>query len=243
MNRSLIVIAWSLLIGGCNQSASKIDYENQIDTIATVIDISEDTTKILVSELPVKIDCTDVLIYAVSLVDLQTRNRSKKIGSGSYSGSDFGSRYFNGNDMTGRFTNLIFEDLNANRKVLTNHKMMITRAYFLRSIFDVTKKRYLMYTIYDRDTNGDGRFNTADLESLYLSDINGEGFSKITKELHEFYDYQVITEDNKLYFRTLEDINKDGKLNNQDKFHHYKIEFDENGYDVREYDPLDVFDN
>jgi hypothetical protein len=190
----------------------------------------------------VKFDSIDVLIYGVGLVDLQERGGYSKFGSGSYRNSDIAYSNFNSNNLTGNFINMIFEDSNGNRRILTNHKMTIIRATFLRGIFKLTKKRYLLYSIYDRDTNGDGKFNRKDLEAIYISNIDGTNFQKISSELHEFYDYQTLKNDSKLYFRTLEDINKDGKLNNKDKFHYYTIDFGKEDYQIDEYNPLDAYE-
>lgn len=241
MNKLLVPIFAVTLIFSCSERARKINYENEIDTVATIVDIVKDTTKILVSELPVRFDSTDVLIYAIGLVDLQERGGYGKSGADSYGSSNINSSYFNYDNLSGRFINLVFEDINGNRRSLTNHKITINRVVFLRNVFNQTKQPYLMYSLYDRDSNGDGKYDSRDLESLYLSNVDGTGFRKISKELHEFYDYRVFQNDNKLYFRTLEDINKDGKLNNQDKFHYYLIKFTKEGYNLSEYDPTDAF--
>jgi hypothetical protein len=36
----------------------------------------------------------------------------------------------------------------------------------------------MVYTIYDVDTNRDGKLDTNDIKSLYLSDINGKNLPK-----------------------------------------------------------------
>ena len=241
MKKLLVFAFLGVLTFSCSDLTPRINYENQIDTVATVINITEDTTKILVSELPVRFDSTEILMYAVGLVDLQKRGGYSKFGSGSYSSSDISSSYLNKDNLSGHFINLVFEDKNGNLTPLTNHKLTINKVLFLRGIYNKTKQQILMYSLYDRDTNGDGKMNSQDLESLYLSNIDGTNFKKISKELHEFYDHEMLKNDNKIYFRTLEDINKDGKLNNQDKFHYYVIEFLEDTYEITEYNPIDVF--
>lgn len=60
--------------------------------------------------------------------------------------------------------------------------------------------------------------------------------------LHELYDWNTIKGESKIYFRTLEDKNKDGELNNNDKFHYYFIDFSTTPYSVTEYNPLKVFE-
>ncbi len=101
---------------------------------------------------------------------------------------------------------------------------------------------YLLYSISDRDSNGDERLDHADLEALYISKIDGSDFKKLSKELHEFYDWRLIIGENRIYFRTLEDKNKDGQLTNQDKFHYYYITFSADKYAVTEYNPIKIFD-
>jgi hypothetical protein len=98
----------------------------------------------------------------------------------------------------------------------------------------------MIYSVYDRDTNADTKFDNSDLEALYISNIDGTNFVKLSKELHELYDFRILK--SKLYFRTLEDINKDGKLNNEDKFHYYFVDFDDKGYNLTEHFPLSIFE-
>lgn len=233
-------LAYTILIS-CNESSPKINHEIKVDTVATVDDIVRDSTKVLVSELPIKFDSTDVLLYAVGMVDLQKRGGYSKFSSGSYSSSEIGSSYFNRDDFRGDFFNIIFID-NSGKRLLTKNEIKIKQGIFLRQIYNMNKVGYILYTIYDRDTNGDKTLDNNDVEALYISNVDGTKFTKLTNELHEFYDYQLLKDDRKLYFRTLEDINKDGKLNNNDKFHYYFIDFISDNYSVKEYNPLDIFE-
>ncbi len=240
-NNVFIGTAVLLTAFSCTRNTPKIDYNVEVDTVATPDDIIRDTTKLLASELPARFDSTNVLIYAVGLVDLEEKGGYRKIGSGSYSGSSGSGSYFHGDDLSGRYVNLVFEDETGARRMLTTSKMTITGSIFLRRIFNKTKRKFLLHFVYDRDTNGDGVFDGRDLEALYLSNIDGTSFRKITKELHEFYDYRILKDDSILYFRTLEDLNKDGKLNNKDRFHHYRLDLGNDEMHIEEYDPLDIF--
>src|SRR6187551_757531 len=222
MTRLLIVMAAAILFYSCGQEKPKINHE-AVDTTSVVDDRIKDTTKILVSELPVKFDSTDVILFAIGLVDLQERGGYSKISSGSYGGPDIASSYFIRANLVGTF-------------------IKIRKVDFLREIFKKTKAGYLLYSISDRDSNGDKELDHADLEALYISKIDGTDFKKISKELHEFYDYNLIRGENRVYFRTLEDINKDGELNNKDKFHYYYIDFSVDNYTVIEYDPVKIFE-
>ncbi len=71
---------------------------------------------------------------------------------------------------------------------------------------------------------------------------NFNNIKKLTKELHEFYDWSLSKGENRIYFRTLEDKNKDEELNNKDKFHYYFIAFSGDKYSVTEYNHLKIFE-
>jgi hypothetical protein len=241
MTRLLIIIVAATLFCSCGQERPKINHE-ALDTTSVVDDRIKDTTKILVSELPIKFDSTDVLLFAIGLVDLQDRAGYSKIGSSSYSSSDIASAYLNSDNLIGNFINIVFQDKSGNEKKLTDKKIKIRSVNFLRDIFKNTKTGYLLYSVSDRDSNGDKELNHSDLEALYISKIDGSDFKKLTKELHEFYDWSLMNGESRIYFRTLEDKNKDGELNNKDKFHYYFIGFSVDTYSLTEYNPVKIFE-
>jgi hypothetical protein len=242
MTRLIIPIILVGLLFSCGQDRPKINYNQEIDTTSVIEDRVLDTTKVLVSELPIRFDSTDILIFGIELIDIRERERMSKIGSGSYSNSDFSSSYFNGDYLNGHFINLVFQDKTGTEIKLTNKKIAIRSVSFLRQTFRKHKVGYLLYSVSDRDTNGDKNLDNSDLESLYISKLDGTEFKKITKELHEFYDSNQIKGETRFYFRTLEDENKDGELNNRDKFHYYYLDFTSDNYQLAEYNPLKIFE-
>ena len=241
MTRVLVVIGVAISFFSCSQSSPKIKHE-AIDTLALKDDRIKDTTKILVSELPVKFDSTDVILFPIRLVDQEERGGYREIASGSYTTtSDVATSYLNKDNLRGNFINIVFQEKHGNERKLTDKKIEIRNLTFLRDIFRKTKSGYLLYSISDRDSNGDKELDSSDLEALYISGVDGSDFKKITKELHEFYDWTIVRGENKIYFRTLEDRNKDGKLNNKDIFHYYFIDFSGEKYSVIEYNPIKIF--
>jgi len=118
---------------------------------------------------------------------------------------------------------------------LTDQIILINSVKFLRTVFNQNQKQYLIYSVHDSDTNGDQKLNSQDLQSLYLSEINGGNFKKITPEFQEIIDYKIIKIQNRLYFRTIEDIDKDGKFDNDDKIHYFYIDFDNSELVTKEY--------
>src|SRR6187402_1194717 len=129
MTRLLIVIVSAILFCSCGQEKPKINHE-AVDTASVIDDRITDTTKILVSELPVKFDSTDVLLFAIGLVDLQERGGYSKIGSGSYSSSDITSSSFRSEELEGNFINIVFQEKAGNERKLTDKKIQIRRVTF-----------------------------------------------------------------------------------------------------------------
>ena len=161
MMRLLVIFAAATFLIACGKPP-KIDYNEKIDTTSVIDDRIKDSTKILVSELPVKFDSTDMLLFAIELVDLQGRGGYSKIGSSSYGNSDIASSYFNSDNLTGDFINLVFQNKDGIERKLTNKKIQIRSVNFLRDTYRRTKVGYLLYSISDRDSNGDKELSHAD---------------------------------------------------------------------------------
>lgn len=242
MLRTITVLSIAIFILSCGgQEQQRINYEERADTTATAE--IKDTTKVVVAELPAKFDSTDVLLFPIGLVDLQERKGYSKLGFDSYKGSpDVSYSYLNGDNLSGNFINIIFQDRAGHERKLTDRKLRITNVIFLRDIYNNTKTGYLFYSVYDRDSNGDGELDQSDIETLYISKADGSGFKKLTKELHKLYNWNLIKDRNRIYFRTQEDRDKDGALTSKDKFYYYFIDFSSDQYVVTEYNPLKMFE-
>ncbi len=78
--RTLNIIVITIQLFSCGQDRPKIDYKTKIDTTSVIDYQIADTTKMLVSELPIKFDSTDVVLSAIGLVDLQARDGYIKMG-------------------------------------------------------------------------------------------------------------------------------------------------------------------
>ena len=115
---------------------------------------------------------------------------------------------------------------------------MIERATYLKSLYDRTKKSKMIYVLADMDSNKDGKIDTNDIKSLYLSDSNGDDFVKVSLDLQELVDWTVIDLQNRLYFRTIEDINKNGAFDKNDRMHYYYADLMEINPSPTEYFPV-----
>ena len=142
--------------------------------------------------------------------------------------------------LESNMVNLIFEDLiNQKKYLLTNNQIRISS---YNTLIDKTGNKYFLYRVIDRDYNNDGKINSNDIGSLYISNIDGTSFLKLTKDREDvrYNENEWIHSVNRYYFKTLEDSNKDGFFDTKDKIHYYYIEFNEGNYKVVEYNPLEI---
>ncbi len=186
-----------------------------------------------VAHLPVHIDSTKYLLHPVGELG---EERSGYFSSGSSAGSNV----FQSSDVIrGRMTNIKFQQLDSEEIVpLTNERVVIYSVQFLRSIFENTGKQFLIYEMRDRDTNGDENLDGEDASSLYISNINGENFRKLTPEGQHLLQLTVVDELNRLYFKTSEDSNGDGEFDNNDRQHVYYVDLASEALNVTAYFPL-----
>ena len=186
-----------------------------------------------VAHLPVHIDSTAYLLHPIGeLAEEKTGYLS--------SGGSTGNTVFKSSDMLrGKMTNIKFQQLNSEEMVaLTKEEMLIFSAQFLRSLYETTGKQFLLYELLDQDTNNDGNLDGEDARALYISDISGENFRKLTPAGQHLRERNLVDAMNRLYFKSGEDSNADGKFDHEDRQHLFYIDLAAEVPKVVEYDPL-----
>jgi hypothetical protein len=123
---------------------------------------------------------------------------------------------------------------------LTAQKVQIQSVVYLNTIAEKTKKHILIYTLFDSDTNRDGKIDSNDIKTLYISKSSGKNFKKLSENLQELLDWTVIDVQNRLYFRTVEDINKNGAFDKDDSINYFYVDLLDANWEVKSYDPLMV---
>jgi hypothetical protein len=143
------------------------------------------------------------------------------------------------NEITGNLQNVKFQKIDADTLIsLTKKPILIQTVSYLATISSKTKQQTLAYLLADADTNEDGKLDSNDIKSLYLSDISGEKFTKISTEFQEVLDWKIIETKNRLYFRTIEDTNKNGKFDKNDKLHYHFVNLLEKEWKAVEFMPI-----
>ena len=172
------------------------------------IEAVKDSTFVEIADLPIQIDSTDYLIHPIGefrIDDSGTKSSYKYSGNRSknYSVSNYG-----GYRITGNISNVKFQHVDSDRlSVLTKNSVRINSISFLRKVFDNTKKQLLVYEVIDKDSNQDGKLDYNDINTLYISKIDGTEFRKLSDNNKELIDWKVNGTKNRLYFRTNEDSN------------------------------------
>ncbi|KYG79139.1 hypothetical protein [Roseivirga echinicomitans] len=239
MKTILLALSVSLLFWSCDTKPTVVyptDDNGQVGEQALIVD----STLVLTGDLPVYFDSTDYLLFPIGEIRVSSRAGSKLyLGSGGSGDFSFSSGYLSGSSYTGSLSKIMIQHLDSsNFRPITEQHLKIRSFQFLESIRKKTGQQLVVMTVTDRDTNNDGKLTNDDIESLYLSHLSGQNFKKLTFELQELLDWKILIVNKRLYFRTLEDIDKNGEFDKKDKIHHFLIDLTDPDFKVVEYNSL-----
>lgn len=224
------------LLVSCKKETEKpkVIYENTSKQAATA---KVNSDKILLADLPIQMEGTTVLLHPIG--ELSVSKSSEKFESSSYrQDQSFTVSNSSEYEITGYLSNFKFQQIGSDSlTVLTDKPVLIERVTYLKTFSDKSKKQLLVYVLEDLDSNKDGKLDSGDIKNLYISDINGKNFTKLSAEFQELIDWNSIESQNRLYFRTIEDINKNGAFDKDDKVHYHFIDLLSKDWKVQEYNP------
>ncbi len=229
----------ALLFASCKQDAPekpKVTYDSisKSDKPAQ----NTDTTQIEIADLPIHIPGTNYLIHPVG--DLNIYGGGRRYGSGSAT-NDAGftiSNYSEG-EIAGYLRNLKFQQIGSDSiQALSKEPLLIQTATFLKPVAEKAKQQIMAYTLADMDTNKDGKLDASDIKSLYLSEVGGARFTKMSADMQELIDWSLVESQNRLYFRTIEDTNKNGEFDKNDVVHYHYIDLAAKDWKVSDYKPI-----
>lgn len=228
-----------LLVTSCKEEVEKpkVIYDSTAKGKQTTI---VDSTQVSLADLPIQMEGTDYLIHPVGDLRVYERgSRSSRYGSSSVIDLSFTISNYGDNEITGYLQNLKFQKTDSDSiHALTDKPALILTATYLQAVSDRANKQIMVYTMYDVDTNRDGKLDTSDIKSLYLSDISGKGFTKISADYQELIDWNLIESKSRLYFRTVEDTNKNGRFDKNDVVHYNYVNLANSEWKVATYQPI-----
>ena len=216
--RKTIVFSLALLsvvISCKEESKPKVKY----DKPAVKVEVKQDTTRVAVSDLPVQLG-NNILLYPIGELRVSDIKKST-FESEKVDASGFNVSNTMEDELTGYLQNLKFQEIGKDSlHVLTDKPLLIERVTLLR------KKKLLVYVLADADTNQDGKVDSDDVKSLYISSDLGKNFTKLSSEMQELIDWNYIEAARKLFFRTIDDRNKNGAFDKNDGLHYFKVDLD-----------------
>lgn len=213
----------------------KVIYEES----ATKVEAKVDTTQIKIADLPVHMEGTSYLLHPVGEVRVYDTKSKMSYGTSSTSRLSYAVSNYNRFEITGFLQNIYIQHIDSvNSKPLTDKTLVIQTATYLNTLAQKSKKEVLVYSISDIDTNKDGKLDSNDIRSLYISDISGEKFTKITPDYQELIDWNLMEVQNRLYVRTIQDSNKNGDFDKDDAVFYYFIDLMDEEWKLNEYKPF-----
>jgi hypothetical protein len=228
-----------LLFISCKEESDKpkVTYEKPTQAIL-VSKVSP--LQIRVADLPFQMPGTNYLIHPIA--DLSISGGSLKTRSESSTNANevnFKISNYSEYEITGYLRNMQFQEIGTDSlRPLSLKPVLIQTATYLKSVSDRVKQQVMVYTLADMDTNKDGKLDENDVKSLYLSEISGERFTKITADFQELIDWKLIESKNRLYFRTIEDNNKNGYFDKSDVIHYHYIDLSTKTWNISDYNPV-----
>lgn len=201
--------------------------------------VKTDSTQIQIADLPLQMEGTDYLIHPVADLSIREKGIKARYGSSSVNDLSFTISNYGEFEITGFLQNLKFQKIDSDSiKKLTDKRVLIQTATYLKSVADKTNNQIMVYTMVDMDTNKDGKLDISDIKALYLSEISGERFTKISSDFQELIDWKLIGSNNRLYYRTVEDTNKNGEFDKKDVVNYYYIDLSKKEWKIIGYEPV-----
>ncbi|MCF6128148.1 hypothetical protein L1S35_00550 [Flavobacterium sp. AS60] len=237
MKNSFFYIALVLvgLFISCKKEAvekPKVTYETTSKVKSEVV---VDTNQIEVADLPINMEGTNFLIHPIGVIS----GKGKGIKSSSDSEVSFTVSNYGEYQITGYLKNLKFQEIGKDTiYALTDKPILIETATYLKTFSDKSKQQLLVYSLADMDTNKDGKLDSNDIKSLYISTVSGQKFTKLSVDFQELIDWKIIESKNILYFRTIEDTNKNGEFDAEDNLQYHSVNLSDKDWKVSSYKPV-----
>jgi hypothetical protein len=227
-----------LLLASCKEETEKPKVIYDASKVGREL-TKADSTQIKIADLPIQMQGTDYLIHPVGDLSVYEKGSKNKYGSSSVNDLSFTISNASEYEITGYLQNLKFQKIGSDSiKALTDKPVLIQTATYLKTVSDKINKQIMVYTMMDVDTNKDGKLDVSDITTLYLSKISGDKFTKVSVDFQELIDWNLIESQNRLYFRTVEDTNKNGKFDSKDVVHYNYIDLANKDWKVESYNPI-----
>ncbi|MCF6359175.1 MAG: hypothetical protein L3J29_00250 [Cyclobacteriaceae bacterium] len=222
----LVVIA----LACTNNDKPKVVYTQDTTAAGLIID----TTAVPMANLPIHFDSTNYLLFVVGKTQSYGRDSKFYMGSGSSDGDSFSVGYFDGESVSGDIDNIKFQHIDSiHIRDLTTEQIKIRSFHMVHATANI-----ILLEVVDKDTNLDHKLTYEDVVSLYIANSNGTKFKKLSVDGHQLLDWELMTVADRVYFRTIEDINRNGEFDKRDAIHHYFVSLKTEDFNAVQVFPL-----
>ena len=229
----------SLLFFNCKEEKEtpKVTYENTSKTEIKTVPV--DSSQIAIADLPIQMEGTAYLIHPIGDFRVYEGRAKSTYGTSNTDKVSFSVSNYNRFELTGFLQNLKFQHVDSTEiRLLTDKKVVISNVSYLNTIFEKSKKQLLVYTVVDMDTNRDKNLDSNDIKALYISTISGENFKKLSTDMQELIDWNLVESKNRLYFRTIEDTNQNGQFQKNDRINYHFVDLLSPDFKIENYNPI-----
>lgn len=233
------ILLMTMLLGSCKEDPEtpKVIYEDAAKAQPKSVKI--DSSQIKIADLPIQMEGTRYLIHPIGDYRIYEGRSKSSYGSSSTDKVSFSISNYNRFEITGFLQNLKFQHIDSTEiRSLTDKPVIIQTASYLNTIYDKTKLQFMVYSVVDMDTNKDGKLDSSDIKSLYISEISGKKFTKLSVDFQELIDWNLIESKNRLYFRTIEDTNKNGEFDKNDVILYHYVDLSSKDWKLESYKPV-----
>lgn len=223
MRYFFIIFLFVSLLSCDNNRPTQVVYPiNFADSTGIATAKLEPIEKNLFMDFPFAFDSSSLFIYPVRNT-YDSRGSDRKISSdlmNSYQYSDWAEMSQSG--ASGWFYNFIFQDRNTqDLRPITDKELRFSEMIIIRDSIDQRAANTLLLQVYDQDSNQDKFLSREDLMSYYVASIDGKNLKKISPEGHLINGHIYRRRLKRLYFKTIEDTDKNGKFEKNDQRHQY----------------------
>jgi hypothetical protein len=227
MKKHKIVSICLILIGvfliSCEENKKTTVLTDEANINVEDFKIEKDSTAIKVLKLPIYIDSTQFLYHPIAIERIYDQE-DFSISKSRYKSYDTSANY-NHYTFSGAYAGFIVEDMETGNKIsVVKEEINISSVRIFNKLEHNPRVEFVIYEGYNLDTNKDEKLNYNDLKALFISDLNGANFTKLTLDFEELNGQKFIVENDQLYFQTQRDINNNGIFDAEDGYRNYVVD-------------------
>ncbi len=228
MRKLFLFLIGAALICSCNRNEPRIVYDenDKNEPLENITDSENENYEKLIADLPFSFDSLEFLYFPIGETNESFKMNVRSFAS-SYSktSKSYSLGYVRGRNVNCNLNNIMIRPKNSSTfKLLTNSDLKIKSLNYLYRIDTLHGIDRFIFRIIDSDSNKDTFINDDDLVGLYSSKTNGEDLKRISPKNQQLIDWETVDLQGLLYFRTMEDIDRNGEFDDKDRINLYEYD-------------------